>query len=36
MKVLKRPKQIESEKTETIWDRFDRLHHSLTPLRKGK
>ena len=36
MKVLKGPKQIEREKTETIWDRFDRLQHSLAPLRKGK
>ena len=36
MKVLKGPKQIEREKTETIWDRFDRLQSSLAPLRKGK
>ena len=36
MKVLKGPKQIEREKTETIWDRFDRLQHRLAPLRKGK
>ncbi|MBT3666134.1 MAG: hypothetical protein HN548_01545 [Opitutae bacterium] len=36
MKVLKGPKQIEREKTETIWDRFDRLQHILAPLRKGK
>ena len=36
MKVLKGPKQIEREKTETIWDRFDRLQLSLAPLRKGK
>jgi len=36
MKVLKGPKQIEREKTETIWDRFDRLQRSLAPLRKGK
>ena len=36
MKVFKGPKQIEREKTETIWDRFDRLQRSLGPLRKGK
>ena len=36
MKVLKGPKQIEREKTETIWDRFNRLQRSLAPLRKGK
>ena len=36
MRVLKGPKQIEREKTETIWDRFDRLQRSLAPLRKGK
>ena len=36
MKVLKGPKQIEREKIETIWDRFDRLQRSLAPLRKGK
>ena len=36
MEVLKGPKQIEREKTETIWDRFDRLQRSLAPLRKGK
>ena len=36
MKVLKGPKQIEREMTETIWDRFDRLQRSLVPLRKGK
>ena len=36
MKLLKGPKQIEREKTETIWDRFDRLQRSLAPLRKGK
>ena len=36
MKVLKGPKQIEREKTETIWDRFDRLQRSLAPLRIGK
>jgi len=36
MKVFKGPKQIEREKTETIWDRFDRLQRSLAPLRKGK
>ena len=36
MKVLKGPKQIEREKNETIWDRFDRLQRSLAPLRKGK
>ncbi len=36
MKVLKGPKQVEREKTETIWDRFDRLQYSLAPLRKGK
>jgi len=35
MKVLKGPKQIEREKIETIWDRFDRLQRSLAPLRKG-
>ncbi len=35
MKVLKGPKQVEREKTETIWDRFDRLQRSLAPLRKG-
>ena len=36
IKVLKGPKQIEREKSETIWDRFDRLQHSLAPLREGK
>ena len=36
MKVLKGPKQIEREKTETIWDRFDRLQRRLALLRKGK
>lgn len=36
MKVLKGPLQIEREKNETIWDRFDRLQRSLAPLRKGK
>ena len=36
MKELKGPKQIEREKTETIWDRFERLQRSLAPLRKGK
>ena len=34
MKVLKGPKQVEREKTETIWDRFDRLQRSLAPLRE--
>jgi hypothetical protein len=36
MKVYKGPKQIEREKTETIWDRFERLQRSLAPLRRGK
>ena len=36
MMVLKGPKQAEREKTETIWDRFERLQRSLAPLRKGK
>lgn len=36
MKVLKGPKQIKREKTETIWDRSERLQGSLAPLRKGK
>ena len=36
IKVLKGPKQIEREKTETIWDRFERLQRNLAPLRKGK
>ena len=36
MKVLKGPKQVDREKTETIWDRFERLQRSLAPLRKGK
>jgi hypothetical protein len=36
MMVLKGPKQVEREKTETIWDRFERLQRSLAPLRKGK
>jgi len=36
MKVFKGPKQIEREKTETIWERFDRLQRSLAPLRKGR
>lgn len=35
-KVLKGPKQIKREKTETIWDRFERLQRSLAPLRRGK
>ena len=36
MKVLKGPLQIEREKNETIWDRFERLQRSLAPLRRGK
>ena len=36
MKVYKGPKQIEREKTETIWDRFERLQRSLAPLKRGK
>ena len=36
MKVLKGPKQLDREKTESIWDRFERLQRSLAPLRKGK
>jgi hypothetical protein len=36
VKVFKGPKQIEREKTETIWDRFERLQRSLAPLRRGK
>ena len=36
MKVLKGPKQIQREKTETIWDRFERLQRSLAPLVRGK
>ena len=36
LKVFKGPRQIEREKTETIWDRFERLQRSLAPLRKGK
>ena len=36
MKVFKGSKQFEREKTETIWDRFDRLQRSLAPLRKRK
>ena len=36
MKVLKGSKQIEREKTETIWDRFRRLQSSLAPLKKGQ
>jgi hypothetical protein len=36
IKVIRGPKQIAREKTETIWDRFDRLQRSLRPLRKGK
>ncbi|MDB3957881.1 hypothetical protein N9408_03110 [Opitutales bacterium] len=36
MKVLKGPKQVRREKTETIWDRFERLQRSLAPLRRGK
>jgi hypothetical protein len=36
MKVFKGPRQIEREKKETIWDRFERLQRSLAPLRKGK
>jgi len=36
MKVFKGSKQFEREKTDTIWDRFDRLQRSLAPLRKGK
>ena len=36
MKVLKGPKQIKREKTETRWDRFERLQRSLAPLRRGK
>jgi hypothetical protein len=36
MKVFKGSKQIEREKTESIWDRFERLQRSLAPLRRGK
>ena len=36
MKVLKGPKQLDREKKETIWDRFEKLQRSLAPLRKGK
>jgi len=36
MKVFKGSKQFEREKTDTIWDRFDRLQRCLAPLRKGK
>ena len=36
VKVFKGPKQIEREKTETIWDRFERLQRSLAPLKRGK
>ena len=36
LKVLKGPKQIEREKTESIWDRFRRLQRILAPLKKGK
>ena len=36
MKVLKGTKQVEREKTESIWDRFRRLQRSLAPLRKGQ
>jgi hypothetical protein len=36
MKVFKGSRQIEPEKTETIWDRFERLQRSLAPLRRGK
>ena len=36
MKVLKGPKQVEREMTETTWDRFERLQRSLAPLRRGK
>ena len=36
MKVFKGPRQIQREKTETIWDRFDRLQRSLAPLIRGK
>ena len=36
MRVFKGPRQIEREKTETIWDRFERLQRSLAPLRRGK
>jgi hypothetical protein len=36
MKVFKGPRQIEREKIETIWDRFERLKRSLAPLRRGK
>jgi hypothetical protein len=36
MKVLKGPKQLDREKAESIWDRFERLQRSLAPLRKDK
>ena len=36
IKVFRGSKQVAREKTETIWDRFDRLQRSLRPLRKGK
>ena len=36
MKVFKGPRQIQREKTETKWDRFERLQRSLAPLIRGK
>jgi len=36
MKVFKKLRQIEREKTKTIWDRIDRLQHNLKPLWRGK
>jgi hypothetical protein len=36
VKVLKGPRQISREASETIWARFDRLQKSLKPLRQGQ
>jgi hypothetical protein len=36
IRVFKGPRQIEREKTEIIWDRFERLQRSLAPLRRSK
>lgn len=36
VKEVKGPRQMTREANETIWARFDRLQHSLKPIRKGQ
>lgn len=34
VKVVKGP--LERQRSESVWERFDRLQRSLRPLRKGR